>query len=145
MDTVLHSFEQRDSVLLSLDCGFNILDDLKLKYPDRVINTGIREQATVSMAAGMASEGMTVFVYSIASFLIFRALEQIRVDLVHTGLPVRLIGYGAGDVKFEKLGRAHCTSSEDIDICEAINLPWFEPPDLDAWIECEGPSYLRLE
>jgi transketolase len=128
--------------MLCLDCGFNILDPIKEQYPDRVINTGCREQATVSMAAGMASEGMTVFVYSIASFLIFRALEQLRVDLVHTGLPVRL--YGAGDTKFAKLGRAHCTSTEDIDVCDAIGLKWFEPPDLDLWLDYDGPSYLRL-
>ncbi len=145
MDTILHQFRSRECILLTLDCGFNILDELKEEFPDRVVNTGCREQATISMAAGMASEGMKVFVYSIASFLIFRALEQIRVDLVHTNLPVSLIGYGAGNTKFKQLGKAHCTGVEDMDICDAIGLSWFEPPELNGWIDCPGPSYLRLQ
>ena len=130
--------------MLALDCGFMDLEKLKLQCPDRVINTGCREQATVSLAAGMASEGMKPFIYSIAAFLIFRACEQIRVDVCHTELPVKLIGVGAGDTKFAKLGKAHCTGSLDLDICESLELPVFEGWEVDEWLEVEGPAYLRM-
>lgn len=133
-----------NAIVLVLDCGFLDLEELREKYPERVINTGVREQATVSMAAGMASEGMTPFVYSIAAFLMFRAMEQIRIDVVHTGLPVKLIGVGAGDIKFAKLGKAHCTGTLDLDICEGLELPYFEGHEVKEWMTHKGPSYLRL-
>ena len=63
--------------LLVCDMGFGVLDDLKKAAPNRVLNCGIMEQATVGIAAGMSSVGLIPIVYSIVNFLVFRAIEQV--------------------------------------------------------------------
>jgi transketolase len=69
-----------DSVLLLGDIGvFGFRDELK-NIPNRAYNIGILEQATVSLAAGMARGGMIPFIHTIAPFMVERALEQIKVD-----------------------------------------------------------------
>ena len=76
--------------LLICDCGFAKVDLLKNRYPERVINCGIMEQATVGIAAGMAQAGLKPIIYSIASFIVFRAYEQIRIDLVAHNISNRI-------------------------------------------------------
>src|SRR5262249_59670347 len=49
----------------------------ELRYPDRFIELGIAEQDMVSMAAGLARQGLLPVVNSFASFLASRANEQI--------------------------------------------------------------------
>ncbi len=44
-------------VLLSGDLGFKLFDAFAAACPDRFINTGICEQAMVSIATGMALSG----------------------------------------------------------------------------------------
>jgi transketolase len=146
VDCLLSEFRDDPSCfLLKLDCGFSVLGPLEEEFPDRIRNTGCREQATVSVAAGMASEGMRPFIYSIASFLIFRALEQIRLDLVENNLKVKLIGYGAGNARFATLGISHTTGTADIDVCDAIGLPVFPGFAVKGWMAHDGPAYLRLQ
>ena len=108
------------------------------------MNMGVREQATISIAAGMAMGGLKPVVYSIAAFLIFRALEQIRIDLVKQNLPVKLIGYGAGNERFKSLGYSHTTGFSDVDVCKAVDLPVFTAGAFSRWLKHRGPAYLRI-
>jgi deoxyxylulose-5-phosphate synthase len=62
----------------------------------RFINAGVAEQNMVSVAAGLASEGLEVWAYSIAPFIYARPFEQVRNDVSFHGLPVKLIGNGGG-------------------------------------------------
>jgi transketolase len=67
--------------------------DFKINYPDRFFNVGLTEQSMISIAAGMALEGMRPLVYSITPFLMERPFEQIKIDIDEQNLPVLLIGY----------------------------------------------------
>jgi len=129
--------------LILLDCGFAVIDDFP---PHQVTNVGVREQAAVSLAAGMASEGMKPVIYSIASFIVFRAFEQIRLDVVATNLPVKIIGYGSGN-RFHRLGRSHVTDGLDLDILDQVGLEFYDasyPTHTDGWLIHDGPAYLRV-
>ncbi len=59
---------------LSADCG---LRSFELRFPDRFIENGIAEQDMVSMAGGLALQGLLPIVNSFGAFLASRANEQI--------------------------------------------------------------------
>jgi transketolase len=59
---------------LASDCRVRRFE---LRYPDRFIEVGIAEQDMVSMAAGLARQGLLPVVNSFAAFLASRANEQI--------------------------------------------------------------------
>jgi 1-deoxy-D-xylulose-5-phosphate synthase len=63
------------------------LQEMAEAYPDRVIDTGIAEQHTVTLAAGLAMAGMRPVVAIYSSFL-QRAFDQIALDVALHGLPV---------------------------------------------------------
>jgi transketolase len=59
---------------LAADCRVRAFEET---YPERFIENGIAEQDMVSMAGGLASQGLLPVVNSFASFLASRANEQI--------------------------------------------------------------------
>lgn len=69
------------------------MKDFMQKFPDRFYNVGLCEQTMISMAAGMAIEGLRPVVYSITPFLIERPFEQIKIDIDEQNLPVIMIGF----------------------------------------------------
>ena len=73
------------------------LVDVRSEFPDRVFDVGIAEQHAVSMAAGMASNGLNPFV-SIYSTFLQRAFDQVVHDVCLQNLPVKLIADRAGIV-----------------------------------------------
>ena len=60
-------------VTLLGDIGVWSFHKAKEEYPDRVYNIGILEQATISVAAGLAKTGLIPVVHTIAPFLVERA------------------------------------------------------------------------
>lgn len=137
--------------LLICDMGFGAVDNMKDEFPERVINCGIMEQGTVGIAAGMSMSGLIPIVYSIVNFLVFRALEQIRNDVVLQNLNVKFIGNGVNNY-FEFLGLSHCCGSDDISIMKLINLKVYDPYSndkpfnvlVDEWIKDAGAGYMRV-
>ena len=71
------------------------LSEFQKKFPDRFFDVGIAEQHTVSMAAGMAKEGMIPFVPIYSSFY-QRAYDQVIHDVALQKLPVILCVDRAG-------------------------------------------------
>jgi len=142
-DKLIDRFMDERYYLLICDCGFAKTDKLQAMYPDRVINCGIMEQATVGIAAGMAQAGLKPIIYSIASFIVFRALEQIRNDIVFMERDVKIIGNGAGDF-FEQLGECHCTYDDDITVLDAIEMPVYDGDEFEEWISSKEGGYIRV-
>lgn len=112
--------------LLVCDMGFGVIDSLRKEFPGRIINCGIMEQGTVGIAAGMSISGLIPVVYSIVNFLVFRALEQIRNDVVLQDLNVKFISTGVNDY-FRFLGDSHCCGQDDICLMKLINMKVYDP------------------
>lgn len=139
--------------LLVCDMGFGVIDRLKQEFPERLINCGIMEQATIGIAAGMSISGLKPIVYSIVNFLVFRALEQIRNDIVLQNLNVKFIGTGCNNY-FKFLGPSHCCGRDDVAIMELIHIKVYDPyTDTDKrsfqevvneWINDERSAYIRV-
>ena len=73
------------------------LAEVQRDFPSRVFDVGIAEQHAVSMAAGMASNGLHPFV-SIYSTFLQRAFDQVVHDICLQNLPVTIIADRAGIV-----------------------------------------------
>ena len=74
--------------------------------PQRLYDLGISEQAMVSIAAGLALEGMTPVVHSIAPFIAERAFEQIKDDFCYQQLGGAFITIGAS-YDYSESGMTH--------------------------------------
>ncbi len=116
-------------VLLICDMGFGVADGFANEFPDRVFNMGIMEQGTVGIAAGMAKTGMIPIVYSIVNFLAFRALEQIRNDVVMQEENVKFIATGVNNY-FKFLGPSHYCGQDDKTLMNLINMNVFYPYEM---------------
>ena len=91
---------RRDSSVVGISAAMlegTGLAELKTEFPDKIFDVGIAEQHAVSMAAGMASNGLNPFV-SIYSTFLQRAFDQVVHDVCIQNLPVKLIADRAGIV-----------------------------------------------
>lgn len=138
-------------VFLTGDLGFNFLEPLQKKMGPRFINAGVAEQNMVTVAAGLAREGLRVFVYSISPFLYARAYEQIRIDICLNRLPVQMIGSGAG-FDYGSMGPEHHALEDYGTMVGLKNLkfysPWCEARMRDSVSEMfthDRPGYLRMD
>lgn len=147
-----HAREDKRIILLVSDMGFGAVDKFKEEFPDRIYNIGIMEQGSVSIAAGMAMTGLIPVFYSIMNFMVFRAFEQIRNDVVLQDLNVKLISAGGNDY-FEQLGKSHICGQDDIKLMNLINMPVYNPYEaadtdfnqlFDNWIKSEKAGYIRV-
>ena len=155
-DTAFQNIEKifkknKKTILLTNDMGAMGLDNLKKKYKKRVINCGICEQHIMSMAGGLASEGYHVFIYGIISHLIFRGLEQLKIDVCIDSYHVTIVGIGAG-LSYGNDGPTH-HAIEDIGILKNIpNIEIYNPSDLysinksfNLAKNSKKPSLIRLD
>jgi transketolase len=125
-------------------------DTFKKKYPERFINMGIAEGNMMTVAAGLAACGKTVFASTFAIFASERACEQVRNSICYPKLNVKIGATHAG-ISVGEDGASH-QSIEDIAIMRSIpNMTVICPADavetraaVKAAIEYKGPVYLRL-
>jgi hypothetical protein len=97
---------QHQIFILLGDLGVYQCKEIFSNYPNNIINYGIMEQSMLGVSAGLSSSGMYPIVYSITPFLIDRAYEQIKLDLVYNNNPCLLISAGAS-FDYAKLGPTH--------------------------------------
>lgn len=107
------------SVLLLGDIGVFGFREAFARHPDRVYNTGILEQATIGMAAGMALAGMNPLVHTIAPFLVERAYEQLKIDFGYQKLRGTFVSVG-GSYDYSGLGCTHHCPG-DVNLIENID------------------------
>lgn len=124
--------------------------DFKKECPDRFINIGIAEGNMMSVAAGLAACGKTVFASTFAMFAAGRAFEQIRNSIGYPHLNVKICATHAGLTVGED-GASH-QSIEDLALMRTIpGMVVLSPSDgveteaaIKAVAEYQGPCYVRL-
>jgi transketolase len=139
-----------DMIFLTGDLGFMALEPLRDAMRERFVNCGVAEQNMVGVAAGLAREGLEVWVYSIAPFCYARPFEQIRNDICAHDLKVRLLGNGGG-YGYGVMGPTH-HALEDYGVLLTLRgmtayVPAFNE-DVAGVVaaagDSAGPSYVRL-
>lgn len=139
-----------EMIFLTGDLGFMALEPLQAEMGQRFINAGIAEQNMISVAAGLAKEGLEPWVYSIAPFCYARPFEQIRNDVAFHDLPVRIIGNGGG-YGYGVMGPTH-HAIEDYGVLLTLPnvnvfIPAFDEDMHDVIVRagaCLGPVYIRI-
>ena len=123
-------------------------------FPTRgnVINCGIGEPNMVNIAAGLASQGKKVVVYGVAGFVIYKAYEQIKLNIKgwaeHEGSVV-FVNAGHNGC-YGVCGRGHLLDDDD-QLMRALGVPLYDPPDRKTFLrnvkdglQNNGVRYIRL-
>lgn len=100
-----------------------------------VINCGIQEPNMVNIAAGLASQGKTVIIYGVAGFVLYKAYEQIKLNVKGWSENYgSIIFVNAGhNGCYGFAGRGHLLDDDHI-LCEALSLDLYEPPTRKAFL-----------
>lgn len=143
--------EEDDKIFLIIgDLGFGVIENFEKRFPNQFLNAGVAEQNMMGMAAGLASAGYKVYVYSIGNFPVFRCLEQIRNDICYEKLDVSIVSIGAG-LSYGTLGYSH-HAIDDIGVMSALpGMTIYSPADpietrraLRESVSLQTPKYFRL-
>ncbi len=143
--------EHQDIVVLDADLAGSTKTGMFAKaYPDRFFNCGIAEGNMMSVAAGLASTGLTPFASSFAMFASGRAFEQIRNSIGYPMLNVK-VGASHGGMSVGEDGASH-QCCEDFALMRSIpGMVVICPADgveaeaaTKAAYEYKGPVYLRM-
>lgn len=144
--------EDKRIVLLVCDMGFGVTDEFRELFPGRIYNCGIMEQGIVGIASGMAMTGMIPIVYSIVNFIVYRALEQVRNDVVIQDLNVKFISTGVNNY-FKFLGKSHCCGTDDKVLMDLVGMPVYDPYEhknvnfesmVNTWLTSPKAGYFRV-
>jgi len=121
------------------------------KYPN-ALNCGIQEPTMVNIASGLASQGKKVIIYGVAGFVLYKAYEQIKLNVK---------GYAekSGSVIFVNAGHNGCYSiagrghlvEDDYKLCDALEMDLFTPKDRHSFVKDlrdglsnNGARFIRL-
>jgi len=112
----LNELAKRDPNIIVIipDVGFNYLDNPENRF--KVLNLGVTEPTSTIIAAALALEGYSVWLYSMINFVTFRVHEQIRNAICMHKAPVKILGI-KGSEGYKFLGFSHnlLRETEEID------------------------------
>lgn len=143
--------EKYDFVVMDADLA-EATKTVKFKkaYPERFFDCGIAEGNMMSVAAGIATTGKTVFASSFAMFASGRAFEQVRNSIGYPHLNVKIGATHAGITVGEDGATHQC--NEDLALMRTIpGMTIVNPADaieakaaVEAALSVNGPFYLRF-
>lgn len=131
---------------VSVSCNVEMFNK---RFPDRFFEMGIAEQSTMSVAGGLATEGMIPVYVALAIFSCGMTFPQLR-QVCNADLNVKVIGTHAG-VDDGEDGSGH-HALEDLAVSRSIpRLTVITPSDeyevaaaIRAMIDYSGPVYMRV-
>jgi len=147
MRQTLHKFLHRYKKATLLHC-----DMWKWNGDYQIINCGVGEPNMVNVAAGMASQGKQVVIYGVAGFVIYKAYEQIKLNIKgwaeHHG---SIVFVNAGhNGCYDVCGRGHLVY-DDYKLMDALDIPLYDPMnrktfvrDLKDGLKRPGVRFIRL-
>ena len=123
---------------------------LKAAFPERWYTVGASEANMISMAAGLAADGKTVFAASFAVFVPGHCFDQVRMSVAQPGLNVKLVA-SHGGVSVGEDG-ASAQAIEDLSLVTALpGMTVVVPADVVEAAQAiwaagttAGPFYIRL-
>ncbi len=134
--------------IISGDIGYRIFDEFRERHPERFINMGICEQSIIGVSAGMALEGLKPWIYTITPFLIERPFEQIKLDIDHQNVDVKLVGFA----DYPTLGPTHTELNGKEMMKLFTNITSFFPNDGEETKKMiyqaykkSGPAFISLK
>ncbi len=151
MDTLTELARKDDRVMCIIgDTGFSVFEEFEKEFGPRFVNVGIAEQNFVSFGAGLAAMGMKPFIYNVVSFMVYRAFEQIELDIAYQENPVVIVGVGGGHA-YGTAGPTHHAYFDLALMRELPNMTVFSPADpvemrevMLAAYQLDKPSYIRI-
>ena len=147
---VINKLAKKDKkiVLLVGDIGYGICDDFRKEHPKKFFNLGICEQSLISVASGMAIEGLKPWVYTITPFLIERPFEQIKLDIDQQNVNINLVGFA----DYPSLGPSHAELNARKLMKLFKNIKSFFPKNSDETelavyksYKKKGPTFISLK
>jgi len=139
LSLIEHARNDSTIFFITGDLGFQVFDGFKHEFPERYLNVGISEAGMVSIGAGLASEGFTPILYSIASFLLPKTYEQVKLLSIYNENRIILIGAGGG-LAYSMSGPSH-HSLDDLSLALLIpNLNVYAPSGPDSLKSVLGQS-----
>jgi len=143
--------ENPDIVVLDADLSRSTMTKFFAeRFPERFFDCGIAEQNMMSIAAGLAASGKTVFASTFAVFATGRCFDQLRMSVAQPGLNVKVVSTHGGITVGED-GFSH-HSIEDIALaCSLLSFTVIVPADaietaqvVRVAASTNGPFYIRL-
>lgn len=139
---------QENLWVITPDIGATLVE-FRDAFPERFVDVGLAEQASVGIAAGLAYDGNIPVVSGMLPFLSMRALEQVRTDVCYPNLPVKIIGTHGGLVG--NGGSTHYAVEDLALMCALTNMtvtsigdPLMVGEVIKQSMNMSGPIYIRL-
>lgn len=147
-DKILTEIADIDNSVRLIVADVGSFKTFRSRHSEKFINVGVSETNAIGIAAGLASEGMRVFVFGVSGFILYRAFEQIKYSVGYWKQPICIIGTGFGWQNYF-IGRGHF-NPDDIALMRMIpNMKIYTPIDEDDLIDClqnriDYPKYVRI-